>query len=401
LICLRSRRIKGIVGESDLSGAFQVDVSTRRAKTTADLASARFNYKDLGGFIGLPPGELARPQTAAQQKEAQRRALLPRVLPDKPFELTKLREHDADVKFRGTSVKWGDVPMDNLVAHLKLQNGVMRFDPLDFGIADGHIVSNVVLDVNRSTAQAQGEINARNVELKRIFPRLASPQGSAGRFGGRARFRTEGNSVAQLFASANGEATFSMRGGEASTLALVLTNLDLARAAELILKGDETAEIRCAITAVHATGGVVKPDLLVVDSTAVVITGEGTIDLREERYDLRLKGDSKRASLLALRGPILISGTFRTPIVGPAIGPVAARVGAAVGLGVLSPPLALLALVDLGNAADVDCRALNEQARAQTGNTERIARAPAAASKAKAAREKASAQASNPARSSP
>ena len=395
------RRIKGIVGDSDLSGDFQVDVSARRAKTTADLASARFNYKDLGGFIGLPPGELARPQTAAQQKEAQRRALLPRVLPDKPFELTKLREHDADVKFRGTSVKWGDVPMDNLVAHLKLQNGVMRFDPLDFGIADGHIVSNVVLDVNRSTAQAQGEINARNVELKRIFPRLASPQGSAGRFGGRARFRTEGNSVAQLFASANGEAAFSMRGGEASTLALVLTNLDLARAAELILKGDETAEIRCAITAVHATGGVVKPDLLVVDSTAVVITGEGTIDLREERYDLRLKGDSKRASLLALRGPILISGTFRTPIVGPAIGPVAARVGAAVGLGVLSPPLALLALVDLGNAADVDCRALNEQARTQTGTTERIARAPAAASKAKAAREKASAQASNPARSSP
>ena len=151
----------------------------------------------------------------------------------------------------------------------------------------------------------------------------------------------------------------------------------------------------------HATGGVVKPDLLVVDSTAVLITGEGTIDLREERYDLRLKGDSKRASLLALRGPILISGTFRTPIVGPAVGPVAARVGAAVGLGLLSPPLALLALVDLGTAAAVDCRALNEQARAQTDTTERIARAPTAASKAKAAREKSSAQASNPARSSP
>jgi uncharacterized protein involved in outer membrane biogenesis len=177
--------------------------------------------------------------------------------------------------------------MDNLVAHLKLQNGVLRFDPLDFGIADGHVVSNMVLDVNHATAQAQGQIDARNVELKRIFPRLSSPQGSAGRFAGRARFRAEGNSVAQLFAAANGEAAFSMRGGEASTLALVLTNLDLARAAELMLKGDETAEIRCAIAAVHVTGGVVKPEILVVDSDAIVITGEGTVDLREERYDLR------------------------------------------------------------------------------------------------------------------
>jgi uncharacterized protein involved in outer membrane biogenesis len=395
------RHFKGIVGDSDLSGDFQVDVSARRARTTADLASARFNYKDLGGVIGLPPGEpLARPQTAAQQQEAQRRALSPRVLPDKPFELSKLREHDADVKFRGTSVKWGDVPMDNLVAHLKLENGVLRFDPLDFGIADGHIVSNVVLDVNHSLAQAQGEINARNVELKRIFPRLASPQGSAGRFGGRARFRTEGNSVAQLSAAMNGEAAIAMRGGEASTLALVLTNLDLARAAELMLKGDETAEIRCAVAAVHATGGVVTPDLLVVDSTAEVITGGGMIDLREERYDLRLKGDSKRPSLLALRGPIVIGGTFKTPIVGPAVGPVAARVGAAVGLGALSPALALLALVDLGNAEDVDCRALNEQARVQTGTTERIVRAPAT-SKVKGAREKAAAEASNSARSAP
>ena len=127
------RRIKGTVGDSDLSGDVQVDVSTRRAKTTAELASARFNYKDLGGFIGLPPGEpLAHAQTRAQGLEARRRALSPRVLPEKPLEIAKLREHDADVKFRGTSVKWGDVPMDNLVAHLKLQNGVLRFDPLDF-----------------------------------------------------------------------------------------------------------------------------------------------------------------------------------------------------------------------------------------------------------------------------
>jgi uncharacterized protein involved in outer membrane biogenesis len=393
------RRFKGIVGDSDLSGNVEINVSTRRAKTTADLVSARFNYKDLGGFVGLPPGEpLSRPQTAEQQQEARRRALSPRVLPEKPFDMAKLREYDAEVRFRGTSVKWGDVPMDNLVAHLTLQDGVLHFDPLDFGIADGHIVSNVVMDVNRRPARAHGQVEARNVELKRIFPRLASPQGSAGRIGGRARFRTEGNSIAQLSAAIDGEAAVSMRGGEASTLALVLTNLDLARAAALLLKGDETAEISCAVTALHANAGVVRPNLLVIDSTAVVITGEGTVDLRQERYDLRLKGDSKRPSLLALRGPIVIGGTFKTPVVGPAIGPVAARVGAAVGLGALAPPLAILPLIDLGDAANVDCRAVNEEARAQTGTTERIVRVPGARSSAKTARKKPSPEVSNTAR---
>ena len=381
------RRFKGVVGDSDLSGDFQVDVSTPRAKTTADLVSARFNYKDLGGFVGLPPGKpLSRSQTAAQQQAALRRAASPRVLPDKPFEIGKLREYDADVKFRGTSVKWGDLPMDNLVAHLRLENGVLRFDPLDFGVGGGHVVSNVALDVNPRSPQAHGELNAHNVELKRIFPRLASPQGSAGRVSGRARFRTEGDNVAELFAALNAEAAVSMRGGEASTLALVLTNLDLASAVALIMKGDETAEIACAVAAFHAKDGVATPDLLVVDSTAEVITGDGSVDFRQERYNLRLKGDSKRASLLALRGPIVIGGTFKVPVVSPSLGQVAARVGAAVGLGALAPPLAILPFIDPGDAKDVDCRSLNEDARARTGTTGRIARAPRAQSSAKAAR---------------
>jgi uncharacterized protein involved in outer membrane biogenesis len=393
------QRFKGVVGDSDLSGDVQVDVSTARAKTTADLVSARFNYKDLGGFVGLPPAKArSRPQTSAQQQEASRRAASAHVLPDDPFEIAQLREYDADVKFRGTSVTWGNMPMDNLVAHLRLQDGVLHFDPLDFGIGGGHVVSNVVADVNPRRPQAHGELNARSVELKRIFPRLASPQGSAGRIGGRARFRTEGNSVADLFAALNAEGVVSMRGGEASTLALVLTNLDLARAASLMLKGDETAEITCAVAAFHAKDGVAAPDLLVVDSTAEVITGEGSVDFRQERYNLRLKGDSKRASLLALRGPIVIGGTFKVPVVSPSLGQVAARVGAAVGLGALAPPLAILPFVDLGDAKDVDCRSLNEDARARTGTTERIVRGPRAQSGAKAARKEPGPEVSNSAR---
>jgi uncharacterized protein involved in outer membrane biogenesis len=371
------RDIKGTVGDSDLAGDFTIDVSKPRAATIADLTSRKFNYKDLGGFIGLPPGEAARSVgTAEQKQEVQKRAATYRVLPDKPFELGKLRDHDVDLKFKGNSVKWGAVPMDNLVAHLVLKDGVMRFEPLDFGIADGHVVSNITLDVTKRVPSAQAKLEVRSVELKRIFPQLASPSGSAGRFGARAQFRAQGNSVADLFASADGEAAVAMRGGEASTLQLVLTNLDLARAAQLLIGGDQTAAIHCAVAALHATDGVMTPDLLVVDTTAELITGEGSIDFRSEKYDLRLKADSKTPSILALKGPIVIGGTFGTPVIRPAAGPVAARIGAAVGLGVLAPPLALLPLIDLGDAPDADCRALYQDARVQTGTNERIARTP-------------------------
>ena len=93
------------------------------------------------------------------------------------------------------------------------------------------------------------------------------------------------------------------------------------------------------------------------------ISCAGRVDFREERYKLRLKADSKRPSLVALRGPVRIEGTFKHPRVAPEAGPVVARVAAAVALGaLLTPPAALLALADPGGARDSDCPALFAQA---------------------------------------
>jgi uncharacterized protein involved in outer membrane biogenesis len=369
------RGIKGTVGDSDLAGDFTVDVSTKRHSTTAEFTSRRMNYKDLGGFIGLPPGESSRSlRTVEQQQEARRRAATNRVLPERPFTLGRLRDHDVDVKFRGTSVTWGTIPIDQVVTHIVLKDGVIRFEPLDFGIADGHVVSNITLDATKDVPTAHAKIEARNVELKRIFPKLASPNGSAGRFGGRAQFRAQGRSVAELFASAEGEAAVAMRGGESSTLRLVLTNIDLARAAQLLIGGDETAAIHCAVGAFHAKSGVLTPDLFVVDTSAELITGTGSIDFRTEQYDLHLKADSKTPSILALKGPVVIGGTFKAPSVHPEMGPLMARIGASVGLGALAGPLALLPLIDLGDAPNADCKALYQDARVQAGTTDRVAR---------------------------
>jgi AsmA family protein len=376
------QRIKGTVGESDLGGDFKIDLSRPRALTTADLSSRKLDYKDLGGFIGLPPGEPGnKAKTPAQRSELRKREATGDVLPDKPFDLAKLRNHDVDLRFRGTSVKWGRFPLDNLALHLLLNDGVLRLEPLDFGIADGHVVTQLTLDVTKRAPAAKADVEVRRVELKRLFPKLAAPSGSAGRIGGRAQFTTSGNSVASLLGGANGQAALAMRGGEMSTLQLVLTNLDLASAAALLLRGgDEKAALHCAVAAAHITQGVLVPDLMVIDSSAELIHGQGSIDFRNEKYDLTLKADSKRPSLLALRGPVMITGTFGKPAVHPAVGQAVARIGAAVGLGILAPPLALLPLIDLGDAPSADCRALYQNAGMASGKD--APKAPAASAQA-------------------
>ena len=135
----------------------------------------------------------------------------------------------------------------------------------------------------------------RNVELKQLFPKLASPKGAPAGSEAARTFKTQGNSVGAMFGAANGEGAMIMRGGEASTLTLVMTNLDLARAAALLLQGDKTSEIRCAVASFGVANGQMAPQLMVIDTSAVTINGEGSIDFRDEKYDLHLKAQLQEA----------------------------------------------------------------------------------------------------------
>ena len=199
---------------------------------------------------------------------------------------------------------------------------------------------------------------------------LKPPKGSAGKAGGRVQFSAQGNSVAEIMASSNGSLAIINWGGQASELTMVLSNLDLANAAQLLLRGDANAAIRCAVADFAIENGQWGARTLVVDTAAEKVIGQGSADFKNEKYDFRLEAKSKRPSLMALRGPIIIDGSFRTPRVRPAAGPLLARVGASVALGVaLTPIAALLPLIDTGGAADADCAGLIEDTQGVADKT--------------------------------
>jgi hypothetical protein len=126
-----------------------------------------------------------------------------------------------------------------------------------------------------------------------------------------------------------------------------------------LLTGDKNVPIQCMVSDFQAEKGDLRIKTMVLDTGHEKITGSGNINLRDETLNLTLQANPKDTSLVTLRGPILITGTFKQPSVTPQLKGPAARGAAAVALGLVGGPLAaLVPFIQFGTAKNSNCGAL-------------------------------------------
>jgi uncharacterized protein involved in outer membrane biogenesis len=245
-----------------------------------------------------------------------------------------------------------------------LKDGVLNLVPLNFGFAGGRITSNVKLDSNQKPLRGDMKVDIQGLKLARLFPaENKTMQEAMGTLYGRAELVGHGASVASLLGTSDGKASMAVDGGRISLLLVELLGLDVAESVMLLGRKHQQTELRCAVSGFDVQQGTFKADSFVVDTNDTVVKVEGAISLKDERLDLETKPYPKDPSPLALRTPINIKGPFKDPSILPKPGPLVARAAAAAALGAISPPLALLALIETGPGKDTDCARLLAEAR--------------------------------------
>ena len=346
----------GRVGDSDLGGTARITTGRERLLFEGDLHSDLLDFDDLAGFVGAAPedgpGETGNAELEAAEAE---RAAEGRLLPDTPYELAKLRTMDADVRWKAKRIEAPGWPIDDMDVRIRLDAGLLQLEPLEFGVAGGRIRSTVRMDARKDTISTRAAIRARGLELGRLFPDAELTDDAIGRISGDIDLTGTGNSIARMLATSNGDAVLGMGRGEVSNLLLELAGLDVFEALKFLLGKDRKVAIRCAFGDFAVEDGVMTTRALAFDTSDTIIIGEGTIDLGEERLDLLLKPRPKDRSILALRSPLVIDGSFRDPGFRPDMGRLGLRGAIALTLGSIAPPAALLATLELGPGEDSDC----------------------------------------------
>jgi uncharacterized protein involved in outer membrane biogenesis len=346
----------GRLGDSDLSGDASFETGRKRPILKANLVSKRLDFDDLAGFVGKPPqtgaGESA---TAEQRTQATRENARTRLLPDQPYQLDKLRAMDADVRWKAQRINAPKLPLDDMDAHLFLDAGLLRLDPLNFGVADGDIRSTIRMDARESPIRTQADIRARGLALGKLIPEPEVMKDAIGRVGGDVRITGSGNSIARMLGTADGEAQLGMGKGQISNLLMEFAGIDIAEALKFLVQGDKRIPIRCAFGDFAVKDGVMTSRSLAFDTTDTLVVGEGDISLRDETLDLVLRPRPKDRSLFSFRAPLIVGGTFKDPAFHPDMKRVGLRAALALTLGNIVPPAALLATLELGPGDDVQC----------------------------------------------
>ena len=335
------------VGESDLAGTLQFDTDGNRPRTYmhGDVTAKLLNFADLGQLVG----------TGQPRKSG--------VLPDMPFDSDRWDSIDADVAIRAGTIKRPEqLPIEKLATHIRMKDKVLALDPLEFGIAGGKLAGRATLDGRKEPIAARLDMRVQNLSLPKLFPTIEKGQTSIGDINGLIDLTGRGDSVAQMLGSANGKLGVFIDGGKVSRFLMELAALDLWGVTKTKLKGDEPVDIRCAIGDFAVKDGVMHPNAFVFDTQVVNIQGDGTINLKNEAMDLKLKPEPKDRSIASLNSPLYIKGTFGKPQIAPDAGKLAAKGLGALIMGAINPLLAVLPLMKEGKDKDSPCRQLIQQA---------------------------------------
>jgi len=360
--------LHGRVGSSDVSGHLLARKIDGRRDLTGDLVSRRLKLADLSAVIGGAPrgalkGAVVSP---TQQAEAEELTAEHRVLPDAPLDISRVRQMDADVRYRADTVDAGPLPIHQLTLHVRLDHGLLTVDPLAMTLTQGELTGSLKINARGATPVTTINMALDNAQVQEMLPPAKGGPPLQGSLQARARLTGAGSSVRAAAGAADGEVAFAIPQGQMRKLLAELMGIDVTRSLFLYISNDQKpTPVRCAVAEFKAHDGMLTAQRLLIDTGDVLAQGDGTVNLRDETLDLELSGKPKHFRLLRIAAPITLKGRFDAPKLGIDLAKAAPQAGAAVALGVVASPFAaILPFVGLGTAKDANCGALLAEAAA-------------------------------------
>jgi len=295
-------QLKGVVGRSDFTGHVSVDKQDGRSKVDGAIVSRQFDFGDLASDEGKAKGA------------ALERAIGPRLVPNTRIDIGKIDTTDARMAFRIKRIvsAKGASPILSARGVLAIDHQLLTLSDLDARLPHGRVEGKLTVDQRGDRKVPMVDIN-----LRLRGSSVQDLAGGGGEFSGnvsaRARLRGPGTTIRAAVGNANGTIGFVARDGQLPQGIAAALGFDAARA--LLAKDGERAGLRCVVLKLDVTRGHGRIDPMIVDTTASLLRGQGSVVFPGETLNIRLSGTPKQHALLRVPGSAYMTGTIERPAV--------------------------------------------------------------------------------------
>ncbi|HWJ70879.1 MAG TPA: AsmA family protein [Sphingobium sp.] len=305
-------RIDGHIGRTDLAGKLTLDQRHGRPRVVARLTSRTLDAADGMALLGLhhdaPPIDMADAGLPLRQ----------RLLPDAALAPDRLRSFDAVLTYAAEQVTGTAHAPSHLSLALALVNGVMALSPASVDLAGGFVSADITLDARQSPALARYDIRLSPTPMGRLLRQWGVAQnGTNATARGRIQLTGRGATLRETLATASGRIALVIPEGTIRTERASFSGLDLANLNAALFDAPPygAAQVNCGLIAFTVRDGLATADPILIDTPGNALTGQGSIDLRDETMDLQLAADGKHFAFRSQPARVHVGGTLADPLV--------------------------------------------------------------------------------------
>lgn len=327
------------VGRSDIGGDLRVATDGQRPTISGELSAESLDVAELL----LPRDNDALKTSASPAKPT-------RFFSDEPIDLSVLRRFDSTLRLKARRMTLPGGRFDDVQINGKLSAGRLSLDLPNSSIdGAGKLVGHASLDATVDPPTWSSAFVVEDLPSEKLLGSGQSPIVRA-RISIEYDLKTRGASVHSMASNLSGQARLVMGKGRAKTKAIDRLVGGLSTlTGQLLEQGAEDAELNCIISDVVIDRGVAEARVMLIDSVASTLRGEGSIDLGNERIDLTFMPRPKKPTF-HVAVPVYVRGSLQSPrFQADKTASLIKLIGIAGAF--VYPPAAVVALGDLGAGA--------------------------------------------------
>lgn len=338
-----------VLDEGRIDGELLLDT----AMTIPDL-QAELSFTDLNLDRLLPAQQKPAEPKAATKKPAKK-ATKDRLFSDEPLPFDYLSQANVRMTLRAKNLLRKNESLKQAEIKVNLQQGKLSASLLKHSAFHGELDNDFVIDASGKAAPTvMIKFKAPHLELSEL---LTVGDGSAAVEGPLAidiSLRGQGNSLAQIIGTLNGNVYLLMEKGSANAKALDMFVGGLtAMVGTIFVDNASKTKINCAISDIKLKDGILSPQLIVLDTQYSTVFADGQVDLKKEQLDIKVTPAAKGVTL-SVAYPVHLYGSLSKPKVEVEKTDALLKTGE-LWATVVYPPAALVKFADLGEGKQNPC----------------------------------------------